>query len=471
MNKKERSESSTSFQMDPNDIEHVTHHSQVYTVVSKPFKQSERDPRMKPFKSSNSVIEETPAHTKGGVYGGAKKDHVSGMNFPPARPPPPNVLRKQHSADSVLSSGKHATPSARAPPPSVPAPRPPTNPANQVDIDYADYAEVDDSPSSSADNSPFHRPSGGAPMQIKQQGNHSRQPARDSDMILLDVHNAKLPQLLYTEPTKTPEQSTRLPPPPVPRSTEPAKTPEQSTRAPPPPMARSTEQGKRPPPPHVVRSTEMLRENKKLELHQKYSKIREEILRKQGQADPSSKAQADPSSKGQADPSSKGQVTPYPNPFELVRGRDKALPYGAGGKHSPPSKRKAETPSPTGNKILSKPTPKGRRHLHPQPSYSEVEPDFEIIVEPVPNRISQTDADSNIWMQVKYPTMPKRGDSMGQRSSSSSNLTGSDYYSNLAELQVDVAGEGSGSDSLGRRRHSFSEGEERIIIRSSTESR
>ncbi len=95
-------------------------------------------------------------------------------------------------------------------------------------------------------------------------------------------------------------------------------------------------------------------------------------------------------------------------------------------------------------------------------------------MEPVPNRISQNDGDNNMWMKVKYPTMPKRVDST-RRSSSSSNLTGSDYYSNLAELQLDVHGgvvsEGSGSDSLGRRRHSFSEGEDRMIIRASAASR
>ncbi len=120
-----------------------------------------------------------------------------------------------------------------------------------------------------------------------------------------------------------------------------------------------------------------------------------------------------------------------------------------------------------------KPKPPPAYKLRHRPSYTEVEPDLEIRVEPISLRVSQAEGD-NIWMRVKYPTMPKKGDSVStRRSSDSSNQASSDYYSNLAELQLDVQlnSEGSGSESLGRRRHSFSEGDDKLIIRASTASR
>ena len=193
-----------------------------------------------------------------------------------------------------------------------------------------------------------------------------------------------------------------------------------------------------------------MREQKKLELHQKYSKIREELVRKQD---------------------SPGDTPGGKHSPVGVAGLGKHSPGGVAGprKHSPVGVAGSDR----GEKPTQRTGPKGNK-LRSRPSYAEVEPDFEIIVEPVPNRMSQPDAD-NIWMRVKYPMAPKKVDSIGRRSSSSSNLTNSDYYSNLAELQLEdeggVASEGSGVDSLGRRRHSFTEGEDRLVIRASTASR
>lgn len=224
--------------------------------------------------------------------------------------------------------------------------------------------------------------------------------------------------------------------PPIPQAKERSKKPA--------PPTRPSEQAQKPKP--VTKPSDVAREHKKQELHQKYSKIRDEILRKQGLLDSPSSTRA------------KGLASPTTGASPHVKERAHRQ-HGAGD-------YKEEVKA----HIRPKP-PKGHKHRS-RPSYAEVEPDFEIRVEPVPNRISQSDADNTEWMRVKYPTMPKKGES---RSSSSSNITSSDYYSNLAELQLEPSGggatEGSGSDSMGRRRHSFSEGEERMIIRASTSSR
>ena len=388
--KRDRSESSTSYNMDPEDIERVTHHAQVYTVVNKPFKQSDKDPKTK-F--------------------GAGAGHL------PSRPPPPSMLKKQMSADSVLSNpSTKPLPPSRAPPPSNRPPQPPMKPSMEEvkqEQDY-DYADVDGStsPLSSAEVSPLHR-AGAAPMQIKQTSNMAKKGSRESDKLLLDVRPHP--------PTKT--------------------SPEHNSR--PVPTARSAEHVQKP-----ARPTDKAREEKKLELHQKYSRIREELLRKQGQG-----------TKDEESGASEQQVQPKMR---------KKLP-------TPERTAANDRPVAAGRKEAGKPHPNHPNHpkgakLRYRPSYTEVEPDFEIRVEPVPNRVSQSDAD--MWMRVKYPTMPKRVDSMGKRSSSSSNLTNSDYYSNLDELQLEgcvASGEAGGSDSLGRRRHSFTEGEERIIIRTTAE--
>jgi hypothetical protein len=112
-----------------------------------------------------------------------------------------------------------------------------------------------------------------------------------------------------------------------------------------------------------------------------------------------------------------------------------------------------------------------------RPSYTEVDPDQEIRVEPVPIRMSATDND--MWVKVKYNTAgrPPQQDSLGRRSSSSSNLTntmtsasGSECYSNLAELMINVSAP-STPGSSSQRRHSFTEGDGKLIIKASAANR
>ncbi len=103
-----------------------------------------------------------------------------------------------------------------------------------------------------------------------------------------------------------------------------------------------------------------------------------------------------------------------------------------------------------------------QRRSGKQPSYDEVTPNLPIVVEPVPPRQS-AGATDDLWGKFKFQTMPSvRSESISRRSSSSSNLTtgsSSEYYSNLADLQI-------GSAFVGetQRRHSFS-GEEKIVIK------
>lgn len=403
--------------MDPEDIQRVTHRSQVYTVVNKPFKQP-IGKEQRAIKSTSSVLSEIG---QGSRYGRGKKAPDQPV-FPPARPPPPNLLRRQGSAESLLSNSNRPRPLSRAPPPSMPPPHPPSRPAEQdADTDYADYADVDDtSPTSSTDNSPFHRPSG-APVQIKQSSSSSQAKIPSSERIHLDIHTPG-------------HQSQRLP-----TSPSPTKTPEHNPRPFP----------ARPPPDHITkpaRTPELAREIKKLDLHNKYTKIVEEQKRKQlaGAVSPEGVRE--------------GNIT-----HTAAGARDRPKLPTPTSNHRPTS---AGDPK-QANKPIQRPKPKGHK-LRSRPSYAEVEPDFEITVEPVSNRVSQSDAD-NIWMRVKHPTMPRRVDG-SIKSSSSSNLTSSDYYSNLAELNLEgnvgAASEGSGCDSLGRRRHSFSEGEDKVAYRS-----
>lgn len=122
------------------------------------------------------------------------------------------------------------------------------------------------------------------------------------------------------------------------------------------------------------------------------------------------------------------------------------------------------------------PSPANAKPRH-RPSYTEVDPDQEISVEPLPIRMSATDND--MWVKVKYNTAgrPPHQDSLGRRSSSSSNLTntmtsasGSDCYSNLAELMINVTAS-STPGSSGQRRHSFTEGDGKLIIKASAANR
>lgn len=104
-----------------------------------------------------------------------------------------------------------------------------------------------------------------------------------------------------------------------------------------------------------------------------------------------------------------------------------------------------------------------KQHQVPQQrrqSYDEIDPDQEICMERLPVQMSATDDD--MWVKVKYKNL-------GRRSSSSSNLTtivsGSDGYSSLAELMIN------GTTPSSQRRHSFTEGDERLIIKASSANR
>ena len=125
-----------------------------------------------------------------------------------------------------------------------------------------------------------------------------------------------------------------------------------------------------------------------------------------------------------------------------------------------------QTPSPTNTK------------LQHRPSYTEVDPDQEICVEPLPVQMSATDND--MWVKVKYKQLPHQ-DSLGRRSSSLSNLTntmsqmsafGSDCYSNLAELMINVTAPLGTPESSDQRRHSFTEGDDNnLFIKASAANR
>ena len=115
-----------------------------------------------------------------------------------------------------------------------------------------------------------------------------------------------------------------------------------------------------------------------------------------------------------------------------------------------------------------------RRHI---PSYDEVVPDQHIVVEPLPLR--QSAHDNDMWAQFKFQTLPPPpSDSLTRRSTSSSNLTtcsSSDYYSNLADITVGIGSSGemlaSSYSPHQPRRHSFSEGEERLLVVKGTANR
>ena len=97
-----------------------------------------------------------------------------------------------------------------------------------------------------------------------------------------------------------------------------------------------------------------------------------------------------------------------------------------------------------------------------KPSYDEINIDQFIVLEALPSRESAQDND--MWMKFKFKTLPSpRPDSISHRSSSSSNLTSggsSEYYSNLADLQI-------GSAFIGetQRRHSFSSSDDMLVIK------
>ena len=126
----------------------------------------------------------------------------------------------------------------------------------------------------------------------------------------------------------------------------------------------------------------------------------------------------------------------------------------------PPKSQPSRTPPPVNFK---------RQH---DPPYAEINPDHEIQLEPLPIQISSP-TDSDMWVKVKYPDSLR----LGKRSSSTSNLTnamtsasGSDCYSNLAELAINVTTP-STPGSSGQSRHSFTEGDGKLITKASAANR
>ena len=120
------------------------------------------------------------------------------------------------------------------------------------------------------------------------------------------------------------------------------------------------------------------------------------------------------------------------------------------------------------NQLSKQQSLRGRHHF---PSYVEVNPNQPIVVQHLPPRHNAQDND--MWAQIKFQMLPMPClDSPSHRSSSTSDLTScssSDYYSNLADFSLGVGSTEeilmSSSSSHQLRRHSFSEGDERLIVR------
>ena len=145
-----------------------------------------------------------------------------------------------------------------------------------------------------------------------------------------------------------------------------------------------------------------------------------------------------------------------------MRGGDKKVGKGAAKPVISSVHKAGKSPNKSPIHHGKSPNPHGKRHL---PSYDEVKPDQHIVVEPLPSR--QSALDNDMWARFKFQTLPTHHpESLSRRSSSSSNLTScssSDYYSTLADISLGVGPTGELSPQP-LRRHSFSEGEERMII-------
>ena len=119
--------------------------------------------------------------------------------------------------------------------------------------------------------------------------------------------------------------------------------------------------------------------------------------------------------------------------------------------------------------------------LKHQPSYDEIPLNQEIAVEHLPNR--QSAVDNDMWAKVKFPNVPVpfKLDSIGRRSSSSGNLTmtsnsGSDYYSNLADLDITPGAEDTSEERARARAESIQRSRsfsnhERVFIKATNANR
>ena len=135
-------------------------------------------------------------------------------------------------------------------------------------------------------------------------------------------------------------------------------------------------------------------------------------------------------------------------------------------------KKSATKPASSGQNPANQLNKQQNMHgMHHFPSYVEVNPKQPIVVQPLPLRHSTQDND--MWAQIKFQMLPMPHlDGPLHRSSSTSNLTScssSDYYSNLADFSLGVESTEeilvSSSSSHQLRRHSFSKGDERLIVK------
>ncbi len=450
---RDRTDTTGSFKMDPNDLERVTHQDEVYTVVSKQFKQNHREgdkvkqksannlsqdfvkprPNLRPSKSTDMIDGSGPPQGKpvrpaipphrnrgnyqgAGTYGGghsaaAGSQYAQVIAGIPSHLPPPQIIRKQQSTDLPLVTQAPAV-----------APRPPSAPLLDTKCDL-DYEEIDEgeSPPIPEGNSPRLSPippSKGASQHV----------------VSKQLQQMKKPSLEhgYPEVAKKPAP---LRPKPVPAAKPPV---------------------------------DALRENKKQELHMKYKRIQDEMIRKQEVNDPQN-----PRGRGRGVGNSK--LAPKAIEQHEVTQRDK-----------PPSIQKV-------------------KH---RPSYAEVDPEQEITVE----EFEGEGEEAALWGLVRYPGMKKhdskspsgatamanganvaaavaalsnqhhylkqqepqqRSEDSLKRSSSSSDIMTSDFYSNLTDLELNPEDQLSESkaDSLSKKSHSFSEGLDKIVISATNGSR
>ena len=451
--------------MNPEDLERVTHQDDVYTVVSKQFKQSQREadktkqeppkprPKLRPSRSIDQIDSggssrppkpAVPPHKarvtshmvqqgagpasgwrgNGIAVAGNQSSPYSQPILPPSSYlPPPQIIKKQQSADHPFIS--QATPISA---------RPPSAPLldNKYDIDYEEIDESESPPPSSLASSDGNFP-----------GHH--------DKNIRQWKQEEVPGKMAPQP--------------------PGKVAPQPRPKPPVPAAKPM-------------GFDMNKENKKHELHLKYKKIQDDLIRKQEAAEGQH-----PRGRGH----SKGDVAST-TPTSGVGGGVTPRGNGVGlreQKNFPRSGGKQE-----GGKL---------KH---RPSYAEVDPEQEITVE----EFQGEGEEAALWGLVRYPGAKKgakptglgagvgvggavaaaveamsrqqpqpqlqqrREDSL-RRSSSSSNLIASDFYSNLTDLELEPASHegqlasGNRADSLGKKSHSFSEGLDKLVIPASSDNR
>ena len=350
----------------------------------------------------------------------SKPSHGAKSSKPPTRPPPPSII------------GAKKTPQTQGV--NRPLPELPSSKPSGMEATDEDYAEIDD-----------ETPITLSPEDVDGPGHFKHvKPVKSS-------------------PDLTPQLPTAKP-----RSHKPQ------------PPAKPTVKPK----PHADDKSSALQEEiqKKL-LKQHLQKKRESVRQSMTEVSKPKEATATSSEQPRAEKPTKRQVLPHQQSSE----EHKAVKPTK--KHVLPHQQSSEehkAVKPTKKQVLphqhsseaSKPEkPAKKPHLlKHHPSYDEIPLNQEITVQPLPSIASATDSD--IWVRVKYPSLTRKADgSLERRSISSGNLTmtsnsGSDYYSNLAELDIVPGSEGESGerkDSVKRSR-SFSN-HEKVVIKPITTNR